>query len=207
MEKNIFLIRHGQTELNRLSIVQGSGVDAGLNELGLRQSVAFYESYRNHPFEVVICSDLVRSHQTILPFVDNGIPLFRTALINEISWGIQEGKPSTKESISEYKSVVQDWSSGNLDSRVGGGESARELRDRCLKFKELLLLRPERDILICSHGRTMRGLNCVFGDLPITVMDKFHHSNLGLYTFKVDSGVMHPKLENDVSHLSDLSFP
>ena len=38
--KEIFIIRHGETELNRLGIVQGSGVDAGLNDTGQQQAQA-----------------------------------------------------------------------------------------------------------------------------------------------------------------------
>ncbi|EJF08716.1 histidine phosphatase family protein, partial [Pontibacter sp. BAB1700] len=34
--KKIYLIRHGQTDFNLQGIVQGSGVDASLNELGRR---------------------------------------------------------------------------------------------------------------------------------------------------------------------------
>ena len=32
--KDIYLIRHGETEYNRKRVVQGSGIDADLNELG-----------------------------------------------------------------------------------------------------------------------------------------------------------------------------
>lgn len=37
----VYFIRHGETELNRLHIVQGSGMDSDLNNLGQAQSKAF----------------------------------------------------------------------------------------------------------------------------------------------------------------------
>ncbi|MCY7358013.1 MAG: histidine phosphatase family protein, partial [Rudanella sp.] len=32
--KRIYIIRHGETDYNRRGVVQGSGVDADLNEMG-----------------------------------------------------------------------------------------------------------------------------------------------------------------------------
>lgn len=39
--KDIYLIRHGETDYNRMRVVQGSGIDADLNELGNKQARAF----------------------------------------------------------------------------------------------------------------------------------------------------------------------
>ena len=43
--KQLYIIRHGETELNRLGIVQGRGVDASLNETGITQAEAFFQKY------------------------------------------------------------------------------------------------------------------------------------------------------------------
>ena len=37
-QKKIYIVRHGQTEFNKQSIVQGSGVDTELNEKGKWQA-------------------------------------------------------------------------------------------------------------------------------------------------------------------------
>ena len=44
--KKIYLIRHGQTDFNLQGIVQGSGVDADLNDTGKAQADFFYEKYK-----------------------------------------------------------------------------------------------------------------------------------------------------------------
>ena len=41
----LHIIRHAETEYNKLGIIQGSEVDSGLNDLGLRQSELFYDYY------------------------------------------------------------------------------------------------------------------------------------------------------------------
>jgi len=64
----LFLLRHGETEFNKLRIVQGSGVDAPLNETGQYQAQKFFEKYKNVPFEAVYCSSLQRTYQTIKNF-------------------------------------------------------------------------------------------------------------------------------------------
>ncbi|HYG15236.1 MAG TPA: histidine phosphatase family protein, partial [Bacteroidia bacterium] len=41
-KKTIYLVRHGETEFNRMGIVQGSGVDSELNETGRKQADLFF---------------------------------------------------------------------------------------------------------------------------------------------------------------------
>lgn len=49
MNKNIYILRHGETENNRLAIVQGSGIDGTLNQKGEEQAKAFYQKYQEIP--------------------------------------------------------------------------------------------------------------------------------------------------------------
>ena len=56
VEKEIYIVRHGQTDLNAQGIVQGKGVDAPLNELGQKQANAFYEAYKHVPFDALYSS-------------------------------------------------------------------------------------------------------------------------------------------------------
>ncbi|MEO0734980.1 MAG: histidine phosphatase family protein, partial [Bacteroidota bacterium] len=42
----VYIVRHGQTDFNLQGIVQGSGVDASLNDTGRSQGQHLYEQYR-----------------------------------------------------------------------------------------------------------------------------------------------------------------
>lgn len=53
MVKDIYIVRHGQTDYNLKGIVQGSGVDASLNDTGREQAAAFHKAYGNYPFDRV----------------------------------------------------------------------------------------------------------------------------------------------------------
>ncbi len=68
--KDIYLIRHGETDYNRMRVVQGSGIDADLNELGKRQAQAFFEHYQNLALDKIYTSALRRTHQSVKGFID-----------------------------------------------------------------------------------------------------------------------------------------
>ena len=89
--KKIYLIRHGQTDYNLRGVVQGSGIDAPLNETGRKQAEAFYQTYKSVSFDKVYTSVLQRSQQSVKKFLADGIPHEAFEGLNEISWGNREG--------------------------------------------------------------------------------------------------------------------
>ena len=202
--KTIYFIRHGQTELNRLRIVQGGGVDSSLNDTGRVQAQAFFEKYQHLDFEAVLTSKLKRTHETVAPFIERGLPWEQFAEINEMGWGVHEGKEGTPEMREEYVNLTAAWRSGDYSARIAEGESAKELGDRVSDFIEMLKQRPEKLLLVCAHGRLMRCLMCLLQEQPLSQMQSFQHSNTGLYKVSYDGKKFHFLLENDTSHLEKL---
>ncbi len=141
--KTVYIVRHGQTRFNLERIVQGSGVDSSLNATGREQARLLYEAYKDVPFEVVLTSGLKRTWETVEGFITAGIPWEKHPEINEMSWGTHEGKKGTPESIEEYRRIKDGWGLGEIDGRIGGGESARELGDRLQRFIDHLATREE----------------------------------------------------------------
>ncbi len=203
MNKTIYFIRHGETDLNRAHIVQGSGVDSSLNELGHQQARQFYEFYKKENFDLIICSALQRSYQTILPFVEDGIPLQRFAEINEMNWGVHEGKSSTPAMKAAYVEMISQWNQNNLDARLEEGESAREMADRLQHFLDQLKKMPQKKILVCSHGRALRGIMTLVKGQHLREMESYKHSNTGLFLVHQKDGAFEVVLENDTKHLNE----
>jgi probable phosphoglycerate mutase len=197
----LYILRHGQTELNRLNIVQGSGMDSELNETGHAQSRAFYEAHRNIDFQLVVTSTLRRTHQTVQFFLDKNIPWHQTPLINEISWGVHEGKYQTIEQTERYRAMIAQWQAGNLDAAIPNGESARQLVERVKKFIDWVSGRAEQRILVATHGRTIRCLVAQMKGLPPAQMEEIEHSNTGLFVAKRHHDRWLFERENDTSHL------
>jgi len=199
--KKIYIVRHGETDYNRKGIVQGQGVDTSLNDLGQKQAEAFFKHYAHLPFEAVITSKLQRTHQTVAPFIDRGTPWEQFHEINEIDWGIHEGKPGNEAMKLSYKELMGHWTTGNFDARIPEGESAAELGARVEQFVEHVKQRQESLLLVCAHGRTMRALMCILKGVSLTEMNTFQHSNTGLWQVQQQDYRFEFLTENDTTHL------
>jgi probable phosphoglycerate mutase len=200
--KKIYLIRHGQTDYNLQNIVQGSGVNSCLNQTGLDQAACFFQKYQQIPFNKVYTSALQRTVQSVQSFIDLGIPHEAHASLNEICWGKKEGKKVQPDDDDEYTRLILDWTSGNLEARIEGGESPGEVAARMDTFIDLMLSRPnEKTILVCMHGRAMRVLLCRLLHYPIQHMDLFEHHNLCLYQIFYTGSMFTIRQHKDISHL------
>jgi phosphoserine phosphatase len=202
LNMTIYILRHGETDFNVRGIVQGRGVDTSLNERGQNQALAFFERYQSLPFEAVLTSTLQRTHQTVQKFIDLGLPWEQHADIDEMSWGTHEGQESNPTLREEYNEMLRQWSEGNYDYSIGGGESLNELAERSRRFVEHLKTRDESLILVCSHGRAMRSLMAALKNVQLREMEQYHHSNTGLYLVNFDGQKFEIELTNDLSHIS-----
>jgi probable phosphoglycerate mutase len=121
--------------------------------------------------------------------------------INEISWGTHEGMPSTAERIGVYRHMVEEWHKGNFDAALPGGETANQLALRVQLFLDWLSARPEKHILVCTHGRTLRCMVALMKGQPLQYMEHVHHANTGCYQVRRHDGRFHFLMENDTRHL------
>lgn len=203
--KKVYLIRHGQTDYNLQSIVQGSGIDSSLNETGQRQAHLFFEHYKHIPFDKVYTSALRRTVQTVQPFLDLGLTHEQHAGLNEIHWGIREGTRMTPEEDQYYHDMLQTWRNGQCNECIEGGESPEAVAARQRPFIELMLSRQEEEtVLICMHGRAMRIILCEMLGYPLRCMDDFEHQNTCLYQLDYTGSMFNVKRYCDVNHLKNL---
>jgi broad specificity phosphatase PhoE len=196
------VIRHGQTDFNMQNIVQGSGVDSSLNDRGRAQAKAFFDVYKDVPFEKVYTSALKRTTETVRPFLDLGIPTESLAGLNEISWGTKEGHKITPEEDEYYHYMLKQWQLGNTTLRIEEGESPDDVVKRMQPAIDHILARQdEKTILICMHGRAIRILLCLLLHYPLKSMDMFEHENVCLYLLHYCDGLFTVELANDTTHL------
>lgn len=203
MDKELYIIRHGETELNRQGIVQGRGVDADLNDKGRAQAAAFFEMYQDVPFDKVYTSKLKRTHQTVQGFVDKGIAWEQLEGLDELAWGIWEGKPNTEEAIRAFQDITDRWQAGDYDAKFEAGESPNDVVIRQKQALEVITsAADEKTVLICMHGRAMRLLFCVLLDLPLNEMTNFPHQNTTLYKVNYSNGKFTITDFNNTAHLT-----
>ena len=181
----LHIIRHAETEYNNLGIIQGSEVDSGLNDLGLMQSELFYDYYKDHNFKKIYVSGLKRTFQTVKKFIDNGFPYEKLSDFNEISWGVNQGK---NDDLDEYKLLTDSWKFGNLDNKFKNGESPNQMVVRLMIGLKKIVNDNFDNVLLCIHGRALRVLLSKIIDNDLTMMDKYVHSNTGMYIIEYIEG-------------------
>ena len=197
--KEIYLIRHAQTDYNKKGIIQGSEVDSEIDEEGIKQSKLFYDYYKNYNFEKIYVSNLKRTFLTVKEFINDGIIYEKLSEFNEISWGINKGK---SDDLDVYKRLTDSLAEGNLNNKFKGGESPNEIAVRLNRGISHIINEKFNKILICIHGRALRVLLSLILDKDLTRMDNYLHSNTCLYVIHYDRGKFILKEKNNIDHLT-----
>ncbi len=202
ISKTIHLIRHGETDFNQQGIIQGSGVDSDLNAKGILQSEKFFNAYKDVPYARVYTSELRRAIQSVSQFISMGIPHSKHNGLNEINWGIMEGRAGSEERSKIYKYIIENWQNGNLDIAVEEGETPNQLYKKQSKALEIIMQQENEElILISMHGRAMRCFLCLLTNTPLNEMEKWEHTNLCLYELKYNGDYFDVVRTCDVAHL------
>ena len=205
---NIYLVRHGETAFNKLGIVQGSGIDSDLNDVGRNQAMQLYKMYKSVPFDLILLSNLKRTYQTAQNFIERDNRNFiKLEALNEISWGENEGKELTLEREKKFSDVTESWAKGNLDAKIKNGESAIELFARCQVVVDFLKENYKKleNVLIVTHGRTLTALHILLTKNLQTEINTFKHPNTSLYKYEFDGIEFINTIHKDLTHLEQPS--
>lgn len=147
----IYIIRHGQTEMNSRQVLQGRS-DYALNEVGVAQAMAAAKRLRNVTFSQVYASPLVRAVQTAQLVVPDIHPVIDERLI-EMDYGPYEGTDLTRlppEIITFFRDFVH-------NPAPEGMEPLNSVVSRAGAFLEEIR-NIEGNILISTHAIAMKGL-------------------------------------------------
>lgn len=199
--KELFIVRHGQTDYNKSGIVQGRGINSSLNAKGRKQGKALFEYYKDYGFNAVYASALVRTHETIAPFEALGYEIQKSSNLDEIDWGKHEGKKGTPASKLEYAHLNNSWNNGNYHARIEGGESPFEVQKRLKTFFDELHQQSHEKVLVCTHGRTSRILLCMLLEWELSKMADFVHRNTGVAKLVAAGDKYELAFFNNVDHL------
>ena len=170
--KNILLIRHGQSEWNKLNLFTGFK-NIELSEQGIEEANKAGQNFKNLDikFNIVFTSELKRAQETakiILQnldqwdFLNNEGKIISNINLNERDYGDLTGlnKKETAEKFGEEQ--VHKWRRGYSD-QPPNGESLEDVVIRVTKyFEEVIkpaIQSDENDnILIAAHGNSLRAL-------------------------------------------------
>ena len=206
--KNILLIRHGQSEWNKLNLFTGFK-NIELSEQGIEEANKAGQNFKNLDikFNIVFTSELKRAQETakiILQnlgqwdFLYNEGKIISNINLNERDYGDLTGlnKKETAEKFGEEQ--VHKWRRGYSD-QPPNGESLEDVVRRVTKyFEEVIKPAIQSDennnILIAAHGNSLRAL--------LIVMDIYEPSNIN--SVELSTGVpIHVILKDNKFSIKD----
>ena len=157
----VYIVRHGETEWNRLKKLQGSA-DNPLNASGLREAMAASLYLKEIPFDFAYMSPLIRTKETCRIILRDRKCGVRTLdIITELDYGICEGDDIGWILADEGHPVHNFFLSPGQYVPAEGGETLGHLQERCAAFVSGNILPMEemcRNLLVVTHGAFIKGL-------------------------------------------------
>ena len=166
MKSNILvLVRHGQSEWNKLNLFTG-WKDPNLTQQGIAEASQAGEKLKDMSikFDLMYTSVLQRAQLTgtiILEKLDQlNIPIEKNVNLNERDYGSLTGMNKDQARAEFGEEQVHIWRR-SYDVPPPGGESLKNTYDRVVPYfkdKVLAQLESGKNILIAAHGNSLRSL-------------------------------------------------
>lgn len=154
----LLLVRHGQTPGNTAGALDTAYPGFDLTPLGRLQAAAVADVLAGEPIAGVHASRLVRTQQTATPLA---AALTTTVEVvdgfEEVSAGDLEMR-TDEQAVRTYVETIAAWMHGEVERRMPGGESGREVLDRYLAALGDATSRYDADatVAVFSHGAVIR---------------------------------------------------
>ena len=160
MRTSIWLVRHGQTELNKARRYQGSA-DTVLTPFGMRQAAALARRLRRTPFKLAISSPAAYAHATAVAILgDRKVWLIDDARWAEANYGRWEGL-TYAEVYARFPQEAATRFADALNGRPSGGESLAEVAARVADgWAALLQQNPAGRVLLVTHATPIQLMLC-----------------------------------------------
>jgi 2,3-bisphosphoglycerate-dependent phosphoglycerate mutase/probable phosphoglycerate mutase len=169
MRTSIWLVRHGQTELNKARRYQGA-TDSPLTPYGIRQAEALAQRLRRIPFKLAIASPTTRARltaETILS--DREAPLLEDPRWAETNHGRWEGL-TYREVRARFPEEAVARFADMLHGRPSGGDSLAEVALRVSQaWATLLQQNPGGRVLLVSHATPIQLILCAISGMAPTL--------------------------------------
>ncbi|WP_424407877.1 histidine phosphatase family protein [Pasteurella sp. PK-2025] len=157
-----YLIRHGKTEWNEQGLLQGHG-DSPLTQAGIEGAKRTAYALSDVHFIAAYASGLSRAIETANTILQHkSTPLICHTGLNELAFGSWEGQSFQQLALlPEYAQMKHDPAQYHALSNQG--ETYEQLAKRAMGvIDEIIQTYSEGNILIVSHGHTLRMLLALF---------------------------------------------
>uniref|UniRef100_A0A672ZIE2 TP53 induced glycolysis regulatory phosphatase a n=1 Tax=Sphaeramia orbicularis TaxID=375764 RepID=A0A672ZIE2_9TELE len=133
------LLQNGETQYNKLGLLQGQAIDSPLSETGLQQAKAAGHYLKDVKFSHVFVSDMLRAQETADTIMKHnssclGLQKASDPLLKEKSFGIAEGKR-----MLDLKEMAKAAGQSFLNFTPPEGETQEQVKERVKEFMEKML--------------------------------------------------------------------
>ncbi|MCP4219675.1 MAG: histidine phosphatase family protein [bacterium] len=201
--KNIYLIRHGETESNRKGIFRGR-LDIPLSPTGRKQAEGLRGYFEKLPVDAVLSSPLQRAVETAQIAFPGHAPLNEEKLDN-LDLGDWSGME--KEVVKRtYPGQWEDWITRPESITFPGGESLTDVLGRVSRLLREIVSGTHASVALVSHRSVVKVIIAAAIGLKENYYWKFHLDNASVTQLIHDPhrGFTLVKL-NDVAHLEELT--
>uniref|UniRef100_A0A7C2V9Y0 Histidine phosphatase family protein n=1 Tax=Hydrogenobacter sp. TaxID=2152829 RepID=A0A7C2V9Y0_9AQUI len=199
MNKNIYLLRHAQSEYNEKGIFQGR-LDSDLTPLGFVQARLSAQEFLGKEIEVIYSSPQRRAYKTALTIADLlGLEVIVDERIREMSFGNYEGKKFW-DLVEEEGHIFRAWLSNPVRNPLPTQENMEDFSKRVKSFLEDVINGPYKNLLVVAHGGTLHAMVCLATGLGLENLWNIHMDNTGFTLLSYNSGRFELKYLNRLCH-------
>jgi probable phosphoglycerate mutase len=195
------IVRHGETDWNRVKRVQGGSSDTPLNDIGREQAKGLAALLAKEKIKAVFCSPLQRAAFTAKEIAAlHNLSIQVNPALREIEAGELEGILSADlgKRFSEY------LFENDLPVRIPGGESLPDVQERSWSFiKNLSNEYDECAIVLVSHYFVILSIICKVLDVPLQNINRFRMDTGSLSIVTLDDESLWLQVFNDTGYMTD----
>lgn len=201
----IILVRHGETEWNRLRRFQGRS-DIPLNPKGNEQASALALALENETITAIYSSPLRRAIETAshIGRFHPSTPLITEPGLMEMDLGDFEGIE-----VQQWALLHQDfrkaWEKNPAPLTMPGGESLQDVQHRAVETLNRISepYGPGCTLLICSHNFVIVSLLCFAAKIPLDQFRELRQDTAALNILYKDGSDFQVEKVNDRRHLQE----
>lgn len=201
-KRRVFLIRHGETEFNRLGVFRGR-YEVDLNDAGRRQAGEIAQALQFENIGFLLASPLGRATETAAIIAGKlGIEYRVDEAFNNINLGSWQGVPKDRV-MRDYPDLWRSWTTEPEEMRVPNGETVEEVRARAFRRLAAVVSEAGGHFGIVTHRSVLKGLAASILNVPAPWFWKFYMDNAAYSVFEHDTSGFVLTSWNSNAHLSE----
>lgn len=197
----LILVRHGESTANLANVFTG-WLDVALSPAGEAEARVAADKLRGFRFDAAYSSTLARAERTldiILAGIGQpAIPVHHAEALRERMYGDLQGLNKTETALKYGQAQVDEWRR-SYDVAPPHGESLQQTQARAVAYYEADIapqLRAGQNILVVSHGNTLRGLRMYLEHLTPAQVVALEIVTGGIRVYRLDARLAIEEMHN-----------